>query len=91
MVYIHECAQTASLLETGRGIAGAEEEKYSCGSSPLEKRRERRGSVEIPRCISRRGSDYIVKTKQEGRLLGGDYQSVEYAFPATSMDVGLWH
>lgn len=32
--------------------------------------------MEIPRCISRRGSDYIVKTKQEGRLLGGDYQTV---------------
>lgn len=38
----------------------------------LWKKRERRGSVEIPRCKSRRGSDYIVKTKQEGRLLGGD-------------------
>lgn len=72
MVYIHEGTQTASLLENGKAIGGEEEEKYSCGSSPLEKKGERRGSVAIPRCTPRRGSDYIGKTKQEGRLLGGD-------------------
>lgn len=44
MVYIHQCTQTASLLENGKGIGGVEEQKYSCGSSPLEKktREERR-------------------------------------------------
>lgn len=51
VVYIHECAQTASSQENGKGIGGVGERKYSLGSSPSEKKnREGRRSVEIHRC-----------------------------------------
>lgn len=86
-VYIHECAQTASSQENGKGIGSVGEQKYSGGSSPLKKSREKTQCEDT--------SVYVREVKRlhwqrqaRVHLLRGDSNklpnySVDYAFAAT--------